>query len=251
MPFSAFSLKPVSLLALALALNISGCVSPELVGSGISQTLLRSVPSFTSVRVRHGLQLKVQENNARPSYEVRITLDDNLLGLVTTNVLNNQLEVDLLQPVSSQEKRVDILGPTLTGIALTDDSVGQVDRMGGRPQLNFDLSGKAQLQIGEVEADRADIKMVGKTKLAIGKGAVTSVVVSNAYSGAQLELENLTCQQMELTMSRGSVARVNVARKLVVALSENATVYYKGNPQIETHNLADNSRLIPLDLTQP
>lgn len=243
-------LRKLSYLLLAVLLGaLQACMDTDILGSGVPQTLLRAVPAFNSVAVHHGLSLNYQENNTRPSSEVRLTFDNNLLGLVTTNVVNNQLEVGLVQTISSSEKRVDITGPTLTGIKLTGDSRGQVDRLSGRQQLKFDLSGTSELTIGHVEANTAEIVMVGKTHLTINEGAITSVVVSNAYSGAKIDAENLTTQQMELTLSRGSVARVNAARKLVVNLSENSTVYYKGVPQIETLNMADNSRLIPIDLT--
>lgn len=232
-------------------IGLQACIETEILGSGVPQTLLRALPAFNSVAIHNGLALNFQENNTRPSTEVRLTFDNNLLGLVTSTVVNNQLEVGLLQPISSSEKRVDITGPTLTGITLTGDSSGQVDRLGGRQQLKLDLSGNAQLTIEHVEANQAEISMIGKTHLSINGGAITSVVVTNAYSGAKIDAENLTTQQMELNLSRGSVARVNAVRKLVVNLSENSTVYYKGVPQIETLNMADNSRLIPIDLSPP
>jgi len=233
----------------ASLVSLQACMDTDILGSGVSQTLLRAVPGFGSVAIHHGLTFNFQENNTRPSSEVRLTFDNNLLGLVSTNVVNNQLEVGLIQTISSSEKRVDITGPTLTSITLTGDSIGQADRLSGRQELKFDLSGTSKLTVGHVEANHAEITMVGKTHLSLNGGAITSVVVSNAYSGAKIDAENLTTQQMELTLSRGSVARVNAARKLVVDLSENSTVYYKGVPQIETINMADNSRLIPMDLT--
>lgn len=231
----------------SLLLLLSAC-QQAYPGAGTHQTQVRTVNPFNTLNLNHGAELIYTENNRASLYDVQVTTDYNLFGLLSTQVQDQRLEIRWTQPVQPTLFRVNIEGPTLQGFELTSKSRAQINRLAGQRQLRFALAGQSQLTADAVESDQISVSLSNASRLTLSEGR-TSVLQIQALSGAsRLQAENLTAGQVEASLTgQGSEARVNVSRTLVVSLRDGATLYYRGNPQIEVREMTGNARLQPLD----
>lgn len=217
-------------------------------GAGTHQTQVRTVNPFTVLNLNHAAELTYTENNRASLYDVQVTTDYNLFGLLSTQVQEQRLAIRWTQPVQPTLFRVTVEGPTLQAFELTGKSRGQINRLGGQRQLRFALTGQSQLTADAVESDQISVSLSNASQLTLGQGR-SSVLQIQALSGAsRLEAENLTAGQVDASLTgQGSQARVHATRTLIVSLRDGATLYYRGNPQIEVREMTGNARLQPLD----
>jgi len=215
-------------------------------GSGLLQTQIRTVTPFSAVSLHQGFRLNYRENNQRSSYDLQISTDHNLFGLVSTEVTDSRLDIRLTQPVQASRLQAELEGPTLRGLILTGRSSATANRLGGQPQTDLNLTGQSSLTIENLESDQVNVYLSSQSRLTLQAGRVAVLSLKNISGGSEVLARNLVAGQVDVVMSGTSTARVQATRSLVVSLSGGATLYYVGNPQIDVRQLSDDSQLLQL-----
>lgn len=237
-----------TLLALGL-LSLNACAF-GLQGSGIVQTQTRGVNPFNGFSVSNRVNANFTQNNQRASYEVKVTADHNLLPLIRTDVLSGLLTIQPAQRLDTNNQTVEINGPTVSSVAVSEFARANVDQLTGLPRTSLSASTNGFLSVNTLQTNNVEVQVVETANLTIGGGAATTLRATLSRS-SRLLAEELLVQEAEITLTDRASARVNIQRQMIVNLGDNCTIYYKGNPQINQQGMGFNARLIPIDSSTP
>jgi hypothetical protein len=191
-PRRAARLLIAAVAAAALAGLLAGCgdVSwePEATpvpGSGNLVTEDRTTTDFTRVSVGAGIKV-VAKAGAEP--KVSLEAQENLLPLITTNVIDGQLVVNVAPPgiTTSEPITLTVTAPVIESLALSGGSTGFLESV--TDTLNLDAAGGSKLTV------------IGTVK---GLTLATS-------AGSHAELGELVAENAQVTMSDGSSATMMV-----------------------------------------
>lgn len=92
-------------------------------------------------------------------------------------------------------------------------------------------------------ADQLEVELDGGSRF-VNKGDTTDKVFVKLQSTSLLNMAETQVREMQVEISSGSEATVNVTNLLSGTLTEASTLYYKGNPQINI-DCSDDSQLVP------
>lgn len=227
------------------AILLSSCAF-GLQGTGIVQTQTRGVNPFNGVSVSNRLILNFTLNNQRPSYEVKVTTDNNLLPLIRTDVISGILTIQPTQRLDTNNQHIEISGPAVASVSVSEHARATVDQLMGLTRTSLSATNDGFLAVNSLQTNNVEAQALERANLNINGGAATTLRATVTRS-SRLLAEDLRVQEAELTLDDRATARVNVIRQLVVNMGDNCTVYYKGNPQINQQGVGFNSRLIPID----
>lgn len=97
---------------------------------------------------------------------------------------------------------------------------------------------------GDIQAaDQLEVELKGASRF-VNKGNTTQRAIIKLQSTSLLNMVETQVDTMEVELSGGSEATVQVTSLLSGTLTEASTLYYKGHPQIEI-DCSDDSQLIP------
>ena len=97
---------------------------------------------------------------------------------------------------------------------------------------------------GDIQAaDQLEVELKGASRF-VNKGNTTQRAIIKLQSTSLLNMAETQVDTMEVELSGGSEATVQVTSLLSGTLTEASTLYYKGHPQIEI-DCSDDSQLIP------
>lgn len=209
------TIVPLAALALALAAGAAACGgsgSSRLEGSGVRASATREVPPFTAVELRGVGTVDVHPGSPQ---KVTVSGDDNVVPLVTTEVENGTLVVDVKGGGSFTTKEplvVDVAAPALTSSR---------------------LSGAGTLQVAGVDAKSFDASLDGTGKLDVD-GSADRLNASVSGTGSA-QLEHLVAKDATVSVSGVGSAQVFATHSLDASVSGTGSVLYGGNPpQVKT-----------------
>lgn len=198
---------------LILALNLSGVQAAEnkryVLGSGISATEVRTVPSFLGVKLRGGGVLYVDQTGEE---SLKITADNNILPYLVTTMEDGILIVGpkpgfFIEPRSTVIYRV-------TAKAL--------DFIGAHGSGSIDASG--------ISAPRMKIALGGAGSLRVaGRASQQEIIMRGAWNVDASALQGHSC---DLTVLGSGRADINASTSLKVEMKGSGQVYYAGNPKL-------------------
>ncbi|MEW6224570.1 MAG: DUF2807 domain-containing protein [Chloroflexota bacterium] len=199
----------VPLLAAALA---ACAVAPRsappgpIQGAGAVTTEDRTTDAFEHVSVGAGIRVEVTEGAA---VSVTLAAQPNLLPLISTEVSDGQLVVNVASPgfSTSEPVTLTVVAPALLSITLSGGATGTLATT-STGMLTLDVSGGAVLEAtGTAEA-----------------------LALTASGGAQARLGGLEAQAATVTASGGAQAELNVVSELSGDVSAGATVRLTRQP---------------------
>lgn len=197
---------------LPLVLLIVPAVGPpqdKVVGSGHSVTEKRQLAEFDEIEFRIAGDFTVTVTDKIAPLE--IDTDDNILPLITTEVVDGRLIVDAKQPFKTKHE------PDLK-VAVT--SLKRVTIMG-----SGDMTAKG-LDNDKFHAEingSADLRLYGKTD---------RLAVEVNGSGDVFAFE-LAARQVEISINGSGDVRVSAAESLAVTIAGSGDVKYIGQPTLE------------------
>jgi len=201
-----------STFAFLLMFMASGC-GPLTQGSGLAKTEIRTVDAFQSVSVSGSSDVDI---TVGPEQSVEITIDDNLLPLITSEVKNGQLKIGNEGRWSSRlGLKVKITVPELTSFA----GSGSVDgRISGISSESFEGS-------------------ISGSGLIIADGLVQQAKASIAGSG-EIDFSKLSSQKSSADISGSGTIDIHAKETATASIAGSGTINVHGNPDKIAESIA-------------
>lgn len=182
-------------------------------GSGIPAMETRSVPSFRGVDAGGALRVEIQRGD---TFEVIVEGDDNLVPLVETTVLGDELQ--LSTPFS--------YSPEL-------DLIVRI-RM---PELDsLELDGAAEATVVDVRAARLEIDLEDAAECTV-QGQVEDLDL-DASQAADADLSQLAVRRARVRASDAAEVRVSASETLEIEADGSADVTHSGAAQVKVEKRA-------------
>lgn len=206
------------------------CTCPQvtIMGSGVATTVTRSLADFNSLVLASSGNVNITPGSTQ---SVSLTVDDNILEYITTEVHNNTLEIDV-------DDRVLLSNYTLTvNITMTDLESIVLSGSGsivGQNQFAVDavaiiLSGSGNIEL-DLEADALSNVISGSGAITVtGSATHHAPVVSGSGTVHAFGMDSDNCVAV---VSGSGIIKVTVADLLDAVISGSGNIYYKGQPSI-------------------
>jgi hypothetical protein len=194
---------------LFFALLLAGCTSID--GSGNLLSEARSVSGFTEIELAEAGEVTIEQTG---SESLTISAEDNLLPLLTSQVVNGRLILD--------SQRNTLLRPTRPiTYRVTVKELTQVM-----------ISGSGAIDIPDLSGDKLVVVISAGGNVRIA-GTVASQEIEISGSGAYTA-PDLDSQVAKVDVSGSGTAVVKASQRLDAVVSSNGSVEYIGNPVVDS-----------------
>jgi hypothetical protein len=195
--------------ALFIALLLAGCTGIQ--GSGNLVREARSVSGFTAIELAEAGEVTIEQTG---SESLTISAEDNLLPLLTSQVVNGRLILD--------SRRNTLVRPTRPiTYRVTVKELSQITISGSGAIDVPDLSGEKLIVV---------ISAAGNVKIA---GSVASQEIEISGSGAYTA-PDLDSQVAKVDISGSGTAVVKANQRLTAVVSGNGSVEYTGDAVVDS-----------------
>ncbi|MFN8495065.1 MAG: head GIN domain-containing protein [Caldilineaceae bacterium] len=194
---------------LLLTITLAGCT--PIIGSGHIISEERSVTGFTALELSGRGDVIITQTGAE---SLRVSADDNVLPLVTTQVRGKRLILGL--------KRDSMLWETTVRYEVTVRELSALT-----------LSGSGDITLTKLDGNRLDVKLSGSGTISAA-GHVQTLVIDLGGSGEFTGAE-LASQQAEANVSGSGNVVVQASDTLAANISGSGHVTYIGNPRLTSH----------------
>lgn len=208
--------------SLVLALLFAGCT----VGSGDLITESRDVTGFDEIVLMTSGDVNVEVTGTE---SLEVEAEDNIMPLLTTEVVNGRLELGASEPFSTTRRiTYTITAAELVGVAVAGS--GDVDASGiDTDSFEATVSGSGNLDLsGTCATFEAAISGSGSIN---PSGTCTDLAVTVTGSG-KFRGDELEAATGTVTVSGSGDAEVNVSDDLDVRISGSGDVRYRGDPSV-------------------
>jgi putative autotransporter adhesin-like protein len=203
-------MKKLALLVLLLPLLAAGChhgMRAEIIGSGKRVMEKRTVAPFTSISTEGIFTIEV---TCQKDVSVEVEGDDNVLGIVTTEVSRNVLRLRTTKNYSSSEPvKFKISVPNLEGLS---------------------VSGAGRIDVKDLKNDKFEIDSSGAPT--ISASGNTKVIDIDSNGAGKIDTHELHASRGVVDSKGVSRIELDVSDQLDVKISGPSSVYYKGNPVV-------------------
>jgi len=200
----------------------------QTIGSGNVETEERNLSSdFDKVHGSAGIDVYLTEGNEN---KVVVEADDNLMSLITTEVVNGKLKIGVVNGQNigrAKAKKVHVTYISLTAISASSGADVIGNSVVKSESLTLKSSSGADLEVDviaqEVYADvssGADLKITGRALKLVAK----------ASSGSDLKAKELEVKICKASASSGADITVNVLDEIDGRASSGGDIKYYGNP---------------------
>ena len=209
------------------ALLLSACAFAQVSGNGVSREETREVADFKGVEVGSGLNAKV---TVGPK-SVRVTGDENLVGLVVTEVENGKLEVKLQKGSrvkGTSKLRIFISSPQVTSVGASGGAVVDAE---ASPGSNFAAaaSGGGEVNVRNVDAKALALDASGGAQVKVIGRADTLAI--DASGGSEVHAEELSgVKTLAVEASGGCRVKANPSDSIAAELSGGSTLHVASSP---------------------
>jgi len=195
----------ISVLFLLMAGSIGGC-SSGIPGSGNLKSEPRNVTSFNSLSISGAYDFKVDCGKTQQSVEIKA--DDNLLPLITTQVVDGVLEFSNTESIS----------PT-TAIQVTI-TVGDLK--------SVNLSGAGKLAFTGLKNKEFKVHVSGAGEIACT--GETDNFEAELSGAGKINAKDLVAKVVSIEMSGAAKAEITASEELNADISGVGSIDYYGNP---------------------
>lgn len=182
-------------------------------GSGELTTEDRSVKAFTEIESNIGADMVVTVGKPQ---SVKVTYDDNIIDMVTTEVKGGTLVIDADGSFSTRSNcLIEITVPMLEAVEFLGSGDIEVHGITG-PEFTIDISGS-----GDVELD----------------GEVDELFAEISGSG-EIDARKLVAKDVDIEISGSGEAVVNALASLSGEVSGSGDIRYLGEPEVVRTNVS-------------
>ncbi len=197
-------------LPIAICLFLVSCQEHDAIfGSGRAVTETRAVNNFTKVKSEGVFDVTITQGLEQ---SVEITADDNIIGLVKTSVVNNELRLSLKNDgYHNVTLKARITIPHLNG--LTNSGTGNMDVSGVSENGAFKV----------VNSGTGDIRITGNAN---------SLSIYNEGTGSFQGFDFIV-KDADIENIGAGLIEVNCSESLKVAIEGSGKAFYKGHPSLQ------------------
>jgi hypothetical protein len=178
-------------------------------GSGVLATESRAVSGFTSVSAGGASRLILERNGVE---SLTITAEDNILPLLTAEVVGNRLVLGMRSGVSISPTREIVF------------------RVGSRELCGLDLSGATQAEAVGLDCDTFAADLSGAS-VVVASGRTDHQVV-HVSGASHYRAADLRSRSAAIDLSGVSQGTVRVSERLLANVSGTSFLEYIGSPQV-------------------
>ena len=236
-PLGKSKKKPISMMAIVLIVIVAAVVviglistvfffggwSPfgKVVGSGNLVTNEQLFSDFTSVDARSGFLVEISKSN---EYSILVTTDDNVMEFIEITKSGDTLNIGVKwgSSIISTTMKVKITMPELDSLELSGGSQGKLEEFIFTNSFSIDLSGGSSL---------------------VGLGEANDFTI-NASGGSILDFSDFSANDVNVELSGGSQATINIDGTLDADLSGGSHLSYIGDPTLNNIETTSGSTII-------
>lgn len=214
---------------IALLLSVvllSACATAQTVGNGVAREETRELADFDSVRVSHGVRARVTVGPKA----VHVSGDENLVGLVRTEVVDGELVVRLKRNSgvrSTSRLLVTVSSPQLTRVEASGGAVLEAE-VTGSDSFSAEANGGGIVSVRSVDTKKLKVEANGGAQVNLqGRAAFLEV---EANGGALVHARELTLQALEVDANAGSQVEANPSERLVAEVSSGSILTVDNAP---------------------
>jgi hypothetical protein len=224
-------MKALRLISIPLfLLLINGCdwnVPCSMSGNGNVVTEERHVSGFNGLSVSTGIDVYIAPGDEET---VKVVTDENLLGVLKTEVRGNTLKIYFSESVcGTKSSKVYVRYSNLSSLSIS--SAGNVKGEGilVTDELNIELSSAGNLELNiEAEKTYIDISSSGKAFLS-GR---TGYLEAGLSSASHLNAFELEAETGDVSASSAGNAKVFITGEARFESSSAGNIIYRGEPEI-------------------
>lgn len=214
---------------LILLFTTSSCIFEGVTGIKGSNNVVsedRDISSnFETIKVQQGINLYLTQGN---STDINVEADDNIIGLLLTEVNNNELKVYFEKNVyRAKAKNVYLTTRDISKIKTSSGALVKSENTINTKSLDLDASSGSSIKIylnaQEVISETSsgsNIKIEGKT----------NSFSASSSSGSSINADGLKTVDAYAKASSGSNIDLNVSGKLTAKASSGGDIDYEGSP---------------------
>jgi hypothetical protein len=224
-------MKKISILFIALLTFTTGCVLPlrttRVIGSGNSISEGRNVSDFNSISLS-GIGTLLITQGSKES--LKLTAEDNIIEYLQSNVVGNNLRLDVRDFVYLEPTEDIIYELTVVDLEKVDLSgLGDIKIESLKTsRLIFDISGSGDAELFGLDVNSLIIEISGLGNVMVAGEAETQRV--NLSGAGFYEAENLHSHEAKILISGAGKAVIWVESDLDIVLSGLGDFKYYGNP---------------------
>lgn len=205
----------------------TGCDNLNVVkgnGNVISQS--RVLNPFSSIRIVDNFQIMLEKSQRE---ELLIEADENLIGLINTNVSNNELVIQTQENLKGSEPiKITIFYQQIDKIDVTGASLINNSDVLKADELDVELSGAGVIDL-ELETKNLNLELSGA-------GMITLRGFSNSQSldlsgAGNMDVSQLISQKCKVKLSGFGSAIVHATESLNARVDGAGVIRYYGNPK--------------------
>jgi len=194
------------------------------------KTEVRTVGTFTSISM--GIHGDVYVSQG-PTQKLTIEAEEGVLGLIETEVKNNELRIRFSQNWVKTKIpiRIWITNAEIEGLYLSGSGNIITETPIKTNEIELKLSGSGNINVKDLSCDEADAAISGSGNIDVA-GSANELAIAISGSG-NCNADKLQTSETDVKISGSGDCRVNATKELSVAVSGSGSVYYAGNPKID------------------
>jgi hypothetical protein len=184
---------------------------------------------FDELSMGHAFHVTVKKSN---TFRVKVTGDKRDVEDLILRNLNGNLKITYSNwRVTRRRMDIEIDMPILKKADFSGASVSKIDDFGDRNDLRLELSGASKATF-EGGFNNYTMDISGASVLELN--GTTKTIDAEVSGASVINAFTLKADEVYLDVSGASKAKVDVAKLLKVDASGASTVYYRGNPKVES-----------------
>ncbi len=194
-------------------------------GSGNLITENRDITDFDFIECNIGADIDVRKGD---TYSVTVTIDDNLMDNIRTEVSGGTLEIWAEEGFRSKDGcRIDITVTSLEGMEVSGSGDIKIADL-REDEFEFDLSGSGDVMIiGDFERLEVDLSGSGDIEL-VGTSATADLSISGS---GDIDAREMHCDTADVRIAGSGDVKVYVRQSLYGRVSGSGDIDYWGNPK--------------------
>lgn len=196
----------------------------------------RALPEFHSVKVSIPAEVSLSQGRQK---DVVLEAQQNLLGILSTEVNDGVLEISFDENVGSHENiKIHITVPEYRRIALSGSgSVKTTDQLKG-DELDLVISGSGNMNV-QARFERVKTNITGSGDIRLnGRGEHLEVTITGSGNVRAQEFET---EKAEVKVTGSGDVETEVKERLKVTITGSGDVKYRGRPIVESKSSGSGS----------
>lgn len=199
-------------------------------GKGDVVTQTRDLSGFSSIRLACSADVTFEQDSA---YSVRVTGQQNILDVLTTENHGGELRIDFSRDVwGSKPVRVEVRGPRMHSMTISGSGNIRSDSKITTGSISLRITGSGNISLLSLVTTEADATLSGSGNIEIAGGTADRSTYTTSGSG-NINGEFFECRHNVTNLSGSGNVRVFATETLHVTISGSGDVRYRGTPGVD------------------